>query len=59
MLLIALVRSLGCDVGEEKLDPPFSLQNWYSEAWIDLDPAYAPLRNHPRCKEVLGKYRAE
>ena len=38
---------------EEVLSNPSS----YSTAWVELDPLWAPARNHPRYKEIMVKYK--
>ncbi|MGB5754571.1 MAG: tetratricopeptide repeat protein, partial [Thermoanaerobaculia bacterium] len=47
------------DQALEQIDRFLSLPNWTTAEWIDIDPRYDALRQHPRYEEVLGKHRAK
>jgi TolB-like protein/tRNA A-37 threonylcarbamoyl transferase component Bud32/Flp pilus assembly protein TadD len=47
------------DEALEQIDRFLSLPTWTTAEWVDVDPRYDALREHPRYEEVLGKHRAK
>jgi len=47
------------DEALEQIERFLSIPNWTTAEWIDIDPRYDALRDHPRYEEVLGKYRSD
>ena len=38
------------------LDEVLSIPSPFSTAWVELDPLWAPARNHPKYLEIIAKY---
>ncbi len=38
------------------LEEVLSIPSYYSTAWVELDPQWAPARDHPKYKEIIAKY---
>lgn len=38
------------------LDEVLSIPSAFSTAWVELDPLWAPVRDHPRYREIIAKY---
>ena len=38
------------------LEQVLSIPSYYSTAWVELDPLWAPARDHPKYKEIIARY---
>jgi hypothetical protein len=45
------------DEALDYLEEVLSIPSYYSTAWVELDPLWAPARKHPRYKEIMAKYK--
>ncbi len=45
------------DVALDYLEEVLSIPSSYSTAWVELDPLWAPARNHVRYEEIILKYK--
>jgi hypothetical protein len=44
------------DLAIDQLEVLLSIPSWLSAAWLEFDPFWAPLRDHPRFQALLDKY---
>jgi hypothetical protein len=45
------------DEALDYLEEVLSNPSYYSTAWVELDPLWAPARNHPHYQEIMVKYK--
>jgi serine/threonine-protein kinase len=43
----------------DQIEYMLSITCWFSTTYLKIDPRWNPLRDHPRYKEILDKYRQE
>ena len=41
----------------EFLEEVLSIPSPYSTAWVEMDSRWAPVRDHPKYKEIITKYK--
>ncbi len=44
------------DAALDYLEENLSIPSSHSTAWVEFDPAWEPVRDHPRYKEIIAKY---
>jgi TolB-like protein/Flp pilus assembly protein TadD/predicted Ser/Thr protein kinase len=44
------------DSALDQIDHSLSIPGGFSVGWLELDPSWDPLRNHPRYQEIVEKY---
>jgi hypothetical protein len=44
------------DAALDYLEENLSIPSSHSTAWVELDPHWEPVRDHPRYKEIIAKY---
>lgn len=44
------------DEALDYLEEVLSIPSYYSTARVELDPQWAPARNHPKYKEIIAMY---
>ncbi|MDH3890623.1 MAG: hypothetical protein OEV49_06030 [candidate division Zixibacteria bacterium] len=44
------------DTALEYLEEVLSIPSTFSTAWVEMDPRWEPVRDHPRYKEIIAKY---
>ncbi len=47
------------DLALDQMEYLLSVPSWLSAGWLEMDIRFAPLRNHPRYKELLTKYAGD
>ncbi len=57
-MVMALVQLNAGNIAEafDYLDEVLSIASPYSTAWVEMDPRWKPVRDHPRYKEIIAKY---
>jgi hypothetical protein len=57
-MVMALVQlnAGNIDAALDYLEQVMSIPSNYSTAWVELDPQWEPVRDHPRYKEIMAKY---
>ena len=57
-MVMALVqlKAGNIDTALDYLEEILSIPSYYSTTWVELDPLWAPARDHPRYKEIIAKY---
>ncbi len=45
------------DAALDYLEEVLSIPSFFSTAWVEADPLWAPARNHARYKEIISKYK--
>lgn len=57
-MVMALVQlnAGNIDAALDYLEDVLSIPSSYSTAWVELDPLWAPARDHPKYKEIIAMY---
>ncbi len=56
VMALAQLNAGNTDAALDYLEEVLSVPSHRSAAWVELDPLWAPARNHPRYKEIIAKY---
>ena len=58
-MVMALVqlKAGNIDVALDYLEEILSIPSYYSTNWVELDPLWEPVRNHPKYKEIMATYK--
>ncbi|MFW9816854.1 MAG: hypothetical protein ACFFEW_13065 [Candidatus Thorarchaeota archaeon] len=57
-MVMAYVQLKAGNIDEalEYLETVLEIPSYHSTAWVEADPIWDPVRDHPRYKEIIAKY---
>jgi hypothetical protein len=50
------LRAGNTDEAFDYLEEVLSIPSYHSTAWIEADPMWEPVRDHPKYQEIIDKY---